>query len=155
MNLKLDNCFAVSCKKYTFALALYCMPALNRNSCFTCDYWWKSMMLWLPDSSMLSVRGCLLKGSVGEFSRWRRMMDRSMMFPEGRITGSVISVSIRGSVITVTQHFTKGSRHNIEATTNKHRLMILCCTSELFFFFFLTSNSTVYSESYTSIYLKM
>lgn len=51
---------------------------------------------------MLSVSGCLLNGSVGELSRWRRMMDLSMMFPEGSITGSVISVSIRGSVITVT-----------------------------------------------------
>lgn len=47
---------------------------------------------------MLSVSGCLLNGSVGELSRWRRMMDRSMMFPEGSITGSVMSVSISGSV---------------------------------------------------------
>lgn len=53
----------------------------------------------LPDSSMLSVRGCLLKGSVGEFSRWRKMMDLSIMFPEGSITGSVIRVSIRGSKV--------------------------------------------------------
>lgn len=52
----------------------------------------------LPDSSMLSVSGCLLNGSVAELSRWRRMMDLSMMFPEGSITGSVMSVSIRGSV---------------------------------------------------------
>lgn len=47
---------------------------------------------------MLSVSGCLLNGSVGELSRWRRMMDLSMMFPEGSITGSVMSVSISGSV---------------------------------------------------------
>ena len=46
---------------------------------------------------MLSVSGCLLNGSVGELSRWRRMMERSMMFPEGRMTGSLIRVSIRGS----------------------------------------------------------
>lgn len=46
---------------------------------------------------MLSVSGCRLKGSVGELRRWRRMMERSMMFPEGRITGSVIKVSISGS----------------------------------------------------------
>lgn len=31
------------------------------------------------------------------------MMDLSMMFPEGRITGSVIRVSIRGSVVTKLQ----------------------------------------------------
>lgn len=54
--------------------------------------------VFLPDSSMLSVRGCLLKGSVGEFRRCRRMIDRSIMFPEGSWTGSVIRVSIRGSV---------------------------------------------------------
>uniref|UniRef100_A0A0E9RTT9 Uncharacterized protein n=1 Tax=Anguilla anguilla TaxID=7936 RepID=A0A0E9RTT9_ANGAN len=47
---------------------------------------------------MFSVRGCLLKGSVGELSRWRRMMARSMTFPEGRRTGSLIRVSIRGSL---------------------------------------------------------
>lgn len=60
-------------------------------------------MVGLPDSSMFSVSGCLLKGSVGELSRWRKMMDLSMMFPEGSITGSVISVSIRGSVVTQSQ----------------------------------------------------
>lgn len=52
---------------------------------------------------MLSVSICRLKGSVGEFSRCRRMMERSIMVPEGSLTGSVIRVSIRGSVETAEQ----------------------------------------------------
>lgn len=77
-----------------------CFDAMRTNCTFSClhNHWWKTIVVGLPDSSMLSVSGCLLKGSVGELSRCRRMMDRSMMFPEGRITGSVMSVSIRGSV---------------------------------------------------------
>lgn len=58
----------------------------------------KLCVVLVPGSSMLSVRGCLLKGSVGEFRRCRRMMDRSMMLPDGSCTGSVIRVSISGSV---------------------------------------------------------
>lgn len=54
----------------------------------------------LPGSSMLSVSIWRLKGSVGELSRCRRMIERSMMVPEGSLTGSVIRVSIRGSVET-------------------------------------------------------
>lgn len=54
----------------------------------------------VPGSSMLSVSVCRLKGSVGEFSKCRRMMERSMMVPEGSRTGSVIRVSIRGSAET-------------------------------------------------------
>lgn len=76
-----------------------------KQSTFTYNYWWKGIVVGLPDSSILSVSGCLLKGSVGELSRWRRMIDRSMMFPEGSITGSVISVSIRGSVTTQSHAF--------------------------------------------------
>lgn len=49
---------------------------------------------------MLSVSIWRLKGSVGELSRCRRMIERSMMVPEGSLTGSVIRVSIRGSVET-------------------------------------------------------
>lgn len=66
---------------------------------------------------MLSVSGCLLNGSVGELSRWRRMMDLSMMFPEGSITGSVISVSIRGSVITVTYTVKIRVKNTVETIT--------------------------------------
>ena len=49
---------------------------------------------------MLSVSIWRLKGSVGELSRCRRMIERSMTVPEGSLTGSVIRVSIRGSVET-------------------------------------------------------
>ena len=59
----------------------------------------------LPGSSMLSVSVCRLKGSVGEFSKCRRMMERSMMVPEGSRTGSVIRVSIRGSTETKQSKF--------------------------------------------------
>lgn len=51
----------------------------------------------LPGSSIFSVRVCLLKGSVEEFKRCRRIIDLSMMFPEGNLTGSNINVSINGS----------------------------------------------------------
>lgn len=51
----------------------------------------------VPGSSMFSVSVWRLKGSVEEFSRCLRMMDLSMMVPEGSLTGSVIRVSIRGS----------------------------------------------------------
>lgn len=51
----------------------------------------------VPGSSMFSVSVWRLKGSVEELSRCLRMMDLSMMVPEGSLTGSVIRVSIRGS----------------------------------------------------------
>lgn len=51
----------------------------------------------VPGSSMFSVSVWRLKGSVEEFRRCLRMMDLSMMVPEGSLTGSVIRVSIRGS----------------------------------------------------------
>ena len=51
----------------------------------------------IPGTSSSSVRGCLLKGSVWELSRCREMIDRSITVPLGSITGSFISVSIRGS----------------------------------------------------------
>lgn len=73
---------------------------LTKIISFFCLFMCWAIIMELPGSSMLSVSGCLLKGSVGELSRWRKMMDLSMMFPEGSITGSVIRVSIRGSVVT-------------------------------------------------------
>lgn len=51
----------------------------------------------VPGSSMFSVSVWRLKGSVEELRRCLRMMDLSMMVPEGSRTGSVIRVSIRGS----------------------------------------------------------
>lgn len=45
------------------------------------------------------------------------MMDLSMMFPEGSITGSVISVSIRGSVITVTYTVKIRVKNTVETIT--------------------------------------
>lgn len=51
----------------------------------------------LPGSSIFSVSVWRLKGSVAEFSRCLRMMDLSMMVPDGSLTGSVIRVSISGS----------------------------------------------------------
>lgn len=74
----------------------------------------------LPDSSMLSVSGCRLKGSVGELRRWRRMMERSMMLPDGSITGSVIRVSIRGS-ITATDRETENSHATASPHTSQPR----------------------------------
>lgn len=91
-------------KKYTES-ALYSLTIKKKRQATECIWQqdWKRQSLkscvWLvPGSSMLSVRGCLLKGSVGEFRRCRRMMDRSMMLPDGSCTGSVIRVSISGSV---------------------------------------------------------
>lgn len=56
------------------------------------------MYVNLPGTSISSVRCFLLKGSVWELSRWRSMIGRSMMVPlPGRITGSFINVSIKGS----------------------------------------------------------
>lgn len=72
-------------------------PALSNLRCYTI---WAPPLgteAGVPGSSMLSVSVCRLKGSVGEFSKCRRMMERSMMVPEGSRTGSVIRVSIRGS----------------------------------------------------------
>ena len=52
-----------------------------------------------PGFSISVVSGCLLKGSVSEFNKWRVMTARSIILPlVGRITGSCISVIIRGSV---------------------------------------------------------
>lgn len=51
----------------------------------------------VPGSSIFSVSVCRLNGSVEEFSRCLRMIDLSMMVPEGSRTGSVIRVSISGS----------------------------------------------------------
>lgn len=61
-------------------------PAPRRPSCPT-----------VPGSSIFSVSVWRLKGSVEELSRCLRMIDLSMMVPEGSLTGSVIRVSIRGS----------------------------------------------------------
>ena len=46
---------------------------------------------------MSIVSGCLLKGSVNELKRCLIMTGLSIMLPLGSCTGSVISVSIRGS----------------------------------------------------------
>lgn len=51
----------------------------------------------LPATSMSSVSGCRLNGSVLLLSRCRVMMARSITVPDGSSTGSIISVSIRGS----------------------------------------------------------
>lgn len=52
-----------------------------------------------PGFSISVVSGCLLNGSVSEFSKCRVMTGRSMIFPlVGRITGSCMRVIINGSV---------------------------------------------------------
>lgn len=52
----------------------------------------------LPGISISSVSGCLLKGSVLLFNKCRIITDRSMIWPLGNNTGSVINVSIKGSL---------------------------------------------------------
>lgn len=51
----------------------------------------------IPGSSIFSVSVWRLKGSVEEFSRCLRMIDLSIMVPDGNLTGSVIRVSMSGS----------------------------------------------------------
>ena len=46
---------------------------------------------------MSRVNGCLLKGSILEFSRCLTITGRSTIIPLGRRTGSSITVSIIGS----------------------------------------------------------
>lgn len=60
----------------------------------------------LPGSSMFSVSVWRLKGSVEELRRCRRMIERSMMVPDGNRTGSVIKVSMSGSEGTRVNLFT-------------------------------------------------
>lgn len=51
-----------------------------------------------PGFSISVVRGCLLKGSVSEFNKWRVMTALSIILPlVGRMTGSRMSVIISGS----------------------------------------------------------
>lgn len=48
---------------------------------------------------MSVVSGCRLKGSVSEFNKWRVITALSIILPlVGRITGSSMSVIMRGSV---------------------------------------------------------
>ncbi len=92
--------------------------------------------------SSLSVRGCRLKGSVCELRRCRRIMARSITAPLGRITGSAIKVSIKGST-----------------TSNAALLFILkkkSSASFLFIYFFIERYNmvrmTITSISYCGIY---
>ena len=52
-----------------------------------------------PGFSISVVSGCLLKGSVSEFNKWRVMTALSIILPlVGRMTGSRMSVIISGSI---------------------------------------------------------
>lgn len=51
-----------------------------------------------PGSNISSVNGCLLNGSVLLFNRCRMITDRSMIWPLGNTTGSIIRVSMSGSL---------------------------------------------------------
>ena len=53
--------------------------------------------LYLPGCNWSGVNGCRLKGSVWEFSRCLAITDLSIIVPPGRMTGSVIIVSMIGS----------------------------------------------------------
>lgn len=55
----------------------------------------------LPGSSIFSVSVWRLKGSVEEFNRCLRMIDLSIIVPDGNLTGSVIRVSMSGSEDTI------------------------------------------------------
>ena len=58
-----------------------------------------TLIIFPPGSNISVVSGCLLKGSVSEFNKWRMMTALSIILPlVGRITGSCMSVIISGSV---------------------------------------------------------
>ena len=56
-----------------------------------------------PGFNSSSDKGCLLNGSVWEFSKWRKIIDFSIIVPLGNTTGSSNNVSINGSVIKINQ----------------------------------------------------
>lgn len=75
-----------------------CIKTLNFSGKKAHQMQKKSFFSSLPGFSMSSVSGCRLNGSVLLFSKCLMMTLLSITCPLGRSTGSVIRVSINGSL---------------------------------------------------------
>lgn len=86
------------CRLYPY---YFCNKQNHSNPSFHIECTCRITVIIVPPGFNISVvSGCLLKGSVSEFNKWRMMTALSIILPlVGRMTGSRMSVIISGSVI--------------------------------------------------------